>query len=157
MSLKFFGDRMLGKLSKKLRVLGFDILYFPDIPEEKILKLCKNEDRVLLTRDKEMIQKAKKEKIKFFFLKSDNWRSQLKAVRDRFSISLNTCYFFSRCPECNGPLKAVNKETVKNNVPEYVYLTKDKFLLCCSCGKVYWEGTHVENIMKEFRKVFEEL
>jgi len=148
---------MLGKLSKKLRILGFDVLYFPDISEEEILKLCKNEDRILLTRDKGITQKARSEKVKFFFLKSDSWRSQLKAVKDKFSISMNICSFFSRCSECNSLLKPMNKEKIKDKIPEYVYLTRDEFLMCPNCGKVYWKGTHVENIMREFQKIFKEL
>lgn len=154
MKLKFFADRMLGRLAKKLRILGFDTLYFSDIPEEEILKLCKDESRILLTRDKILADRAMKEGIEFFFLKSDKWYSQLKAVKDKFNLSFEKSLLFERCIECNNPLEYVEKEKVKNRVPEYVYLTNEQFLECPNCSKIYWRGTHVENILKDMNKIF---
>jgi len=153
LNLKFFADRMLGRLAKKLRILGFDTLYFSDIPKNEIFRLCKKEDRILLTRDKQIAKRAWKEKVAFFFLKSDKWYSQLKAVKDRFNISLEDCLLFSRCSECNGFLEHIDKEKIKNKIPEYVYLTNNEFLMCPKCGKVYWRGTHTENIMNDLNKI----
>ncbi|MDI3471901.1 MAG: uncharacterized protein PWQ20_573 [Thermotogaceae bacterium] len=155
MKLKFFADRMLGKLAKKLRILGFDTLYFSDISEDEILKLCKAEDRTLLTRDRIMFIKATKEGIESFFLKSDRWYSQLKAVKNKFKLSFEKSSLFERCIECNCVLEYVEKEKIKNRVPEYVYLTNNQFLECPKCHKIYWRGTHVENILKDLNKIFE--
>ena len=51
---------MLGKLARWLRLLGYDSSYYRDIEDKKLLELAKINDRVLITRDKEVVQKAKK-------------------------------------------------------------------------------------------------
>ncbi len=56
--MKFLADNMLGSLARWLRFLGFDTAY-PDVLTDKDLKeLARQENRVLLTRDKEL-SKAK--------------------------------------------------------------------------------------------------
>ena len=141
---------MLGKLAKKLRLLGFDALYHSDIEEDEILRLSK--DRILLTRDKILERKAKKLGIDVFYIKSDKWRSQLKAVNDRFSIEKYSKPF-TRCSECNGELVYVEKEKVKDKVPEYVYKTVDEFKMCKNCRKIYWKGSHVSWMVSDIGKL----
>lgn len=53
---------------------------------------------------------------------------------------------FSRCVLCNKQLTAVEKDTVKEKVPEYVLKTKQEFMRCFECGRTYWQGTHWGNI-----------
>lgn len=141
---------MLGKLAKKLRILGFDTLYYNEIEEDDILKLSK--DRILFTRDKLLERKAKKQGIEVFYIKSDKWRSQLKAVNNRFSIE-KYAKPFTRCSECNGELVHMDKEKVKGEVPEYVYKTVDDFKVCKNCGKVYWKGSHISWIVADVGKL----
>ncbi|NWJ90898.1 hypothetical protein HX856_06690, partial [Marine Group I thaumarchaeote] len=43
---------MLGKLAKKLRLLGFDTFYSSSIADNKIIIMAKNEKRILLTKDR---------------------------------------------------------------------------------------------------------
>jgi len=150
---RFLVDRMLGKLAKKLRMLGFDTLYFSEIEENELLTMASNEGRILLTRDKELFEKAVKRGIETFLIKSDRWRSQISAVLKRFRISENDLKLFSRCMECNTVLKEVSKQDVVLDVPEYVYMTHERFLKCPMCGKVYWAGTHVEDMVEELRKL----
>jgi len=143
---------MLGRLAKKLRILGFDTLYYNEIEEDEILKLSKG--RILLTRDKMLERKAKKQGINVFYIKSDKWRSQLKAVNDRFSIE-KFAKPFTRCSECNGELVEAEREKVKDKVPEYIYKTTDKFMMCKNCGKVYWKGSHISWIVSDVGKLVE--
>jgi len=122
--MRFTADRMLGKLAKKLRLLGIDTEYFKNVDEEAILKFCKEEGRILLTRDKELYEKA-----------------------------LKNSKPYTRCSICNAPLVKVEKEAVKGKVPEYVYLTQDEFYECPKCHRIYWRGTHVEHMEEELRRV----
>ncbi|HUO77682.1 MAG TPA: DUF5615 family PIN-like protein, partial [Thermodesulfovibrionales bacterium] len=48
---RFIADAMLGRLSRWLRLLGFDTLYYPDIKDSDLMKLAVQEGRCLLTRD----------------------------------------------------------------------------------------------------------
>ena len=148
--MRFTADRMLGKLAKKLRLLGIDTEYFRSIDEESILEFCRKEGRILLTRDRGLYEKALKNGIDVFLLKSDDWKSQLRAIDDKFGIHSKP---YTRCSICNTLLVKVEKEFVKDKIPEYVYLTQDEFYECPKCRRIYWRGTHVEHMEKELRRV----
>jgi uncharacterized protein with PIN domain len=49
--MKFIADVMLGKLAKRMRLLGFDVLYDPAYEDNEVLRLALDHDRVILTRD----------------------------------------------------------------------------------------------------------
>jgi hypothetical protein len=42
----------------------------------------------------------------------------------------------------------VDKEQVFEKVPPYVYRTQDRFAMCPDCGRVYWHGTHANEMQK---------
>ncbi|MCD6253597.1 MAG: Mut7-C RNAse domain-containing protein [Thermotogae bacterium] len=152
--MKFLADRMLGKLAKKLRILGFDTLYFREAAEEEILQRVRQEGRILLTKDRDLLYKALKAGLDVYGIKSDKWRSQLLAVLKRFRISPGSLEPFSRCIECNAKLEKVDKSQIESLVPEYVYRTQESFYRCPACGRIYWAGSHVEkmkDLLKELR------
>lgn len=145
--MKFLADRMLGKLSKKLRLLGFDTLYFNNADEKSLLEILLLEERILLTRDREFHSIAIKQGCRSFLLKSNYWESQLRAVFQRFKLVSVMAKPFSRCSHCNAELERVSPESVKNDVPDYVFFTQEEFLRCMGCGRIYWKGTHVPRII----------
>jgi len=149
--MKFLADRMLGRLAKKLRILGFDTLYLREAPEEEILERARREGRILLTKDRDLLCKALKAGLDVYGVKSDKWRSQLSAVLKRFRISSESLEPFSRCIECNTKLEKVDKSRIESLVPEYVYRTQENFYSCPECGRIYWAGSHVEK-MKDLLK-----
>lgn len=141
MMKKFFCDDTLGKLMKKLRLLGFDTEQWDGSIKE---------DRIFLTRSRKRWQSYRAES---FLIFSDNWRDQLLELDERYSISKSSKPF-TRCAECNSELLYIPAEQVKNVIPERIYLSAMKFKICPVCKRVYWSGTHVERIQREFRKVF---
>ena len=58
-SIKFIADCHLGKLAKYLRLLGIDTLYFPHIEDDELLRIAKDEDRTILTKDRSLSQRKK--------------------------------------------------------------------------------------------------
>ena len=58
--MKFAVDCMLGKLAKWLRILGFDAVFFAKIEDDALLQLADREERILLTRDNGLIERAGK-------------------------------------------------------------------------------------------------
>jgi len=44
------------------------------------------------------------------------------------------------------------KERVKERVPEYVYKTQQDFMECPQCKRVYWPGSHWQNIREALNK-----
>ena len=72
---KFFCDDTLGKLARKLRLLGFDTKLWDGRVEE---------DRILLTRSRKRWESYEGES---FLLFADTWRKQLEELERRYSIN----------------------------------------------------------------------
>ena len=52
--MKFIADVMLGKLAKRMRLMGFDVLYDRTLDDNEIIRLSLEQNRILLTRDTEL-------------------------------------------------------------------------------------------------------
>ncbi len=150
--MKFVVDAMLGKLAKWLRILGFDTIYDPSIDDPELAEISRKEKRVLLTRDTKLLER----KIiwKGYFVKSEEWKEQIKEVIEEFNLK-NEIKLFSICSVCNGKLKRVEKSQVEGKVPDFVFDTMEEFLMCERCGRIYWKGTHAERIEELVRGLVE--
>jgi len=140
----FAVDKMLGKLAKWLRILGYDTFYKNKISNATLLSIANKDNRILITRNHSF--KKRKHQIKIIFISKDELRAQLAELNQE--IKLSTDRIFTRCPICNRKTTEIEKEYVKDIVPEYVYQNQDRFFQCLLCGKVYWEGTHLLNAKK---------
>jgi uncharacterized protein with PIN domain len=138
--MKFIADVMLGRLAKRMRLLGIDVLYDRTLDDNEILRCSLEQDRVILTRDTALSGRPLASN--HLFIKSDLVQQQVKEVLCAFSIEslLNP---LSRCSECNEPLDRIMRDEVRDLVPQYIYDNKDLFWRCPHCGRIYWEGTHV--------------
>ena len=154
----FFVDAMLGNIARKLRLLGYDSQYFSDIDDEKLIDGARKEKRIIISKDEELIKRAqklgigsiritKKEEIDQFFeiITSVNLK--------RVQINGNT----ARCPKCNSLTESVDKDIIKEKIPQGVSKSNDKFWRCKCCKQVYWEGTHIKNLQEFVGKVNERL
>ncbi len=156
--MKFIADSMLGRLSRWLRLLGYDTLYYPHIEDRVLLRIAREDNRILLTRDTCLVKiRGLKD---FLLLKDNNPFKQLKNVIETFKLKLNDksesaggIVTLSRCADCNGSIFNTPKEEVKGLVPEYVYQTSDIFRQCSRCGKIYWKGTHPEKFRKKLAEI----
>ncbi len=128
---------MLGRLARWLRVLGYDTLYLPELDDAALARLARAEDRILLTRDREL---ARRKGLRVLLLQDDQVEQQLRIVVARLGLTANDA--FSRCIQCNIMLEEVNREEARPLVPPFVYNTQTRFRRCPQCGRVYWRGTH---------------
>ncbi len=136
--MRFIADRMLGKLARLLRLIGYDAEYVRDPSPEEVEKWC-NDGIFFLTRGRRF-QKIKNERI---YPVQENYPvHQLREVIQKFNLELEEGRFFSRCLECNKILEVADEDDVKRRVPEFVKMTKKDFFICPSCRRIYWEGTH---------------
>ena len=145
----FIVDAMLGKLAKKLRLLGYDSLYSSNIEDDEIMRLAKNENRILITKDIPLVQKAKKKKIWNVQITSDDEIEQFLQINKKESLGKCTVSGgSSRCPVCNGKLQYIEKNDVSDKVPTGVFENMKDFWKCTKCEKIYWDGTHIKNLQK---------
>jgi uncharacterized protein with PIN domain len=89
-----------------------------------------------------------------FFVKYDHYQDQLKQVVKAFSIDPME-NLFTRCLLCNKKLLTIDKISVADSVPEYVYYTIDNFKTCPSCNRLYWKATHKNSVVKQLKKILE--
>lgn len=149
--MKFIVDCMLGKLAKWLKILGFDTLYFSKIEDSDFLAMAKKEKRVLLTRDTGMIERS--HDIKCLFVESEDWKDQVRQVLDAFAL-WEDVHPNSRCIECNVELKSLTRKKAKNLVAPFVYEHARSFALCSRCGRVFWQGTHYQDMEYKIEELF---
>src|SRR5215831_19316190 len=130
--IKFVADAMVGKLARWLRVLGIDVAYFKVIEDDELIGLAKSENRIILTRDTGLSNRCHNDQC--LLIESVDYKEQIRQVLGTFS--LKEFSVFSRCLECNTPLKNVDKEAIFEKVPPFIYLTQDRFATCPSCNRV---------------------
>ena len=145
---KFVADVMLGRLARWLRLIGCDVYYDSTGEDSALLSRALAEDRVLLSADHTLVRRAGE---RGYLVISDNFRKQLAQIVAHFGIEPNLDSDI--CPDCNGNLRDVPKPSVRADVPEYTYLTHDRFRLCSECGKIFWQGSHRELAEKELKKI----
>ncbi|NOY40092.1 MAG: hypothetical protein GXO95_07680 [Nitrospirae bacterium] len=147
MAVAFVADAMLGRLAKWMRFLGCDVLYFRDIDDRELVRIARAEGRVLLTRDRRLPEDFS---VECRLIDSENLDEQLMEVLSEFPLPGNAS---RRCMRCNVSLEPVEKQEVKELVPEYVYMHHDLFQRCPMCNSIYWEGSHIRNILKKIAMV----
>ncbi len=134
----FIADCHLGKVSKYLRLLGFDTLYFNQIDDDMLLEMARSQNRLILTRDRELCERGG---ALCQYLYATTTEKQLTEVVDAQALR-ERARPFSRCLVCNAPLVSIDKNEVADRVPPKVYRFFDTFDLCPQCDKVYWHGDH---------------
>ncbi len=143
---------MLGKIAKKLRIFGFDTEYLANIDDDIIIKRSIDNNRIILTKDKQLYIRSIKLNISCLLITLENELENLIIIMKEFDINYifpvtNT---YTRCTLCNGTLKAVIKSTlsswINNNVPKIVFDNTETFFKCSVCQKIYWNGTHIQEI-----------
>ena len=154
----FIVDAMLGKLAKKLRLLGYDSFYSSSMEDDKIIQLAKNENRILITKDVPLTQKAKKKQIGTIQITKDDEIEQFLQINEKANLGKCTVSAGnSRCPVCNGKLQYTEKNEVSDKVPAGVLEHMKDFWKCTKCEKIYWEGTHIKNLQQFTMKLNEKL
>src|SRR4030067_3396354 len=151
--MKFISDRMLGRLSRWLRIFGYDTLEIRKQKNEDdvLLELAEKEDRILISRDALLIRRAIRKGIRAYLVRSSEIMEQLREMRSEFQLNLDP--EMNRCTLCNSIIQKIEPfemEILKTK--DYVYLERlekgTEFWICDNCGQVYWKGTHWKKIME---------
>jgi len=157
----FLVDRMLGRLIAWLRIFGYDtksaLDFKPASNEDTMLiDLAGKEQRILISRDRTLVDRAKKAGVEAILVSSDDVKEQLEELMKRYR--LNADPNMTRCTMCNSTLReatGADMEKIKGSgeVPERLINDHAEFWVCDRCGKVYWQGSHWRNILKTAKEV----
>ena len=140
--MKFIADVMLGKLAKRMRLQGFDVLYDPAYDDNEVLRLALDQDRIILTRDTGLASRPLAQN--HILIGSDMIDEQLCQVLEAFSPHVDEP--LTRCSVCNEPLSVLDRQDARDLVPDHVAATVTEFWHCKNCERVYWKGSHVRNM-----------
>ena len=150
----FLVDLMLGRLSKWLRILGYDTLYFRDTDSRAFLALAiREKDRLILTRNTALAQDTNLKK-RILLIRNNDPTIQLIEVIEYCKLKVETNQVGTRCLICNLKLKLISPDRVQSKVPEYIASTQKHFSICPGCNKIFWRGTHFENMWEKIKKSF---
>ena len=145
---RFLADRMVGKLAKWLRLLGYDTVYMPEVSPTRVKREARRQGRILLTRRTCFLHQ--KDVPRFVFIRADRFREQLKQVCTDLQLPVSSS-LLRRCSVCNRELETIERERVQDRVPAYVWQTQATFFSCRKCRRVYWNATHRERIIEELQ------
>ena len=143
---KFVLDVHLGKLTRYLRLAGFDCLYDKSFDDDEIIALSLAQKRTILTRDKGILKNGKV--THGMFVWSVIPKKQFIEVISRLQLE-NFIHPFTRCTECNEGIQQVEKEKVVDQLQPLTRKFYSVFYQCTGCKKIYWEGSHFSR-MRQF-------
>ncbi|MFC3457541.1 Mut7-C RNAse domain-containing protein [Massilia haematophila] len=136
---RFVADAHLGGLARLLRMAGFDTLYDNRYHDDEIVAIALDEDRVVLTRDRELLKR--RTLTHGCYLHALKPAQQFQELFDRLDLAASARPF-TICLHCNLPLRSVAKADVLDRLPPSVRELHDEFNTCDCCGRVFWRGSH---------------
>jgi uncharacterized protein with PIN domain len=153
----FVVDVNLGKLARRLRMLGFDALYDNRYQDAEIADIAAAERRIVLTRDRRLL--FAKRITHRYWVRSTAPDEQVREVLERCDL-WRQIQPLKRCIACNGLLAPVPKAEVLDRLePKAEVLDRlepkarlyyEEFFRCGGCAKVYWAGSHAADMRDRY-------
>jgi len=159
--MKFLLDAMLGKLARFLRIFGYDTIYTNDligffnldpIPDQELIEYAEKDNRIIITKDYPLHKQYFKKSI---FLEGNGVYNYLDQLKKQLELSFEFNIEQARCSNCNSTLRKVeDKNSIKNLVLKDTFTHYHEFFQCknLTCQKIYWKGSHIEDIEKRLEK-----
>ncbi|GAB4251030.1 Mut7-C RNAse domain-containing protein [Deferrisoma sp.] len=148
---RFLVDAMLGNVARDLRLLGYDAEFRPELPDPALLRLAQREGRVLVTRDRGLVRRARNVRCVWVAATSpaEQTREVLAALPPHPAPPA-----WSRCLVCNGVLRPAPDDAALAKVPDHIALRHRRSLIACDrCGRVYWPGSHAARLAERLRRL----
>ena len=147
---RFVSDGHLGRLTRNLRLLGFDVAYRQNADDRELLEVMVRENRALLTRDRRLLMHAIVQH--GYWPRSQNADEQTIEVVRRFDLS-ELIAPFARCLRCNAPLEAVAKADIIGKLEPLTKIYYDRFRRCPDCKQIYWSGSHFPKLQRRVEEI----
>ena len=151
---------MLGGLARWLRMLGYQADYDSRIEDASLLRIAREKDMILLTRDEELHNRALAKRLPSVLVVGEREEERLAQLARTLGVSLEIDTARTRCPECGSELQQTPKEAVAGDVPSESLKIYNQYWKCGNpeCAKVYWQGSHwkqIQHTLLEARRMAE--
>jgi hypothetical protein len=140
--MRFLCDEMLVRLARLLRAAGYDTyLASGGQRDADLLRLAREEGRLLLTRDKRLAAAASPDSVLIGGRGVEQEAASLAAaVPVRWDAAP-----FTRCVMDNARLRDATAGEVAR-MPGSARAGPGPFCACPACGRLYWPGSHVRRM-----------
>jgi uncharacterized protein with PIN domain len=159
--MKFLANSMLGKLARFLRIFGYDTVYANDlvelykvdpVPDHLLIDYAKKNERIIITKDYPLYMSYKENSI---FLEGEGIYNYLRQLEKDNGLNFKFNLTKARCSVCNSILeRIVKKDSIRKLVLRETYNNYNEFYQCSNilCKKVYWQGSHIEDIQNKLNR-----
>jgi len=139
-------DEMLRGLGRWLRAAGYDtVIAEGGLPDRALAKRCAEEDRVLLTKDRDLAATVA-DSAPVVLVPGDGIDEAARTLRTALGIDWQHAPF-TRCLVDNRPLEKAPPD-LATRVPERSRAVDGPLQVCPECGRLYWPGGHVRRMQQ---------
>jgi uncharacterized protein with PIN domain len=143
---KFILDADLFPLCKALRMLGFDALYRGNLAPRDAVARAVEERRIWIRSQPEALNLQYG--IRYFIVKHSDLENQLQELQECYHLDVHAKPL-AICLKCNRFVQEISREEARGNLPPRVYTFFERFRRCPACGRIYWQGSHYQRMMKK--------
>jgi uncharacterized protein len=144
---------MLGTLTRYLRFMGYDTMSANNLSrgnsreDTLLLEIAEEDGRILLTRDKELARRGRERVV---YLVSEEIMEQIRQLAGLGLIEPEIR--FCRCSLCNARLRPATVREVRQADYAPRQVPGREYYWCPICKKLYWMGSHGENLEKRLKE-----
>jgi hypothetical protein len=138
---RFATDSSLDFLASRLRSLGYDVVTFRGARLEEVLEAARREGRAVLTLSRRRPRRFAD--VPVLTVEREDPAASLRELAAGHEPAGPP---FSRCTDCNSPLQRRHPFEASGEVPGRVLRRARELSHCPTCGKWYWEGSHVARV-----------
>ena len=150
----FLVDAMLGNIARKLQLLGYDSEYRSDIDDLELIEKAKNEQKIIISKDRDLIARAKKQCIMSVYVTKENEIEQFLEILENIPLEFDTISGnTARCTKCNSLTSIISKSKISSKIPQKILEFNEEFWKCDKCDQIYWEGTHIKKLQEFLDKI----
>jgi len=149
MKRRFLLDGMLGRLCRKMRMLGLDCELVAPGRSPCFLSDAGEGGRTAVTTATRALDRRGSPPVVL------RRSGAAEMIAELFAAIGETPEFepFTICLECNKPLREITPEEAEPRVPPRIASEFREFRECAWCGRVYWKGSHYEAMEKQVEQI----
>lgn len=148
LELRFLVDENVHRLTGLLRMIGMDAAGCRGLTDEDIAKRAVAQGRVVLSKDRRLLRR--KQIVFGRLVRGVHPWDQLRETVDLFGLR-SWMRLFSRCIHCNVALTPRPKVEIQERLEPLTRKYYHVFQECPQCQRIYWAGSHHEQMRERLR------